>query len=76
MKTHATMTAIVFASLVGAMTATSVAVAADAAPTPCHSDAAPAAAKAPAANYDGFDRFRDEAGRPLPGWEYLFNSPG
>lgn len=30
----------------------------------------------PAANYDGFDRFRDAAGHPLPGWEYLFNSPG
>ena len=31
---------------------------------------------APIANYDGFDRFRDAAGHPLPGWEYLFNSPG
>jgi len=27
-------------------------------------------------DYDGFDRFRDSTGRPLPGWEYLFNSPG
>ena len=32
--------------------------------------------KAPMANYDGFDRFRDTAGHPLPGWEFLFNSPG
>lgn len=27
-------------------------------------------------NYDGFDQFRDASGRPLPGWEYLFVSPG
>jgi len=27
-------------------------------------------------NYDGFDRFRDPTGRPLPGWEFLFYSPG
>jgi hypothetical protein len=27
-------------------------------------------------DYDGFDRFRDSTGRPLPGWAYLFNSPG
>ena len=27
-------------------------------------------------DYDGFDRFRDSTGRPLPGWEYLFNVPG
>jgi hypothetical protein len=25
---------------------------------------------------DGFDRFRDSTGHPLPGWDYLFNSPG
>ena len=25
-------------------------------------------------NYDGFDRFRDETGRPRQGWQYLFNS--
>jgi len=25
--------------------------------------------------YDGFDKFRDTTGRPLPGWEYLFFSP-
>jgi hypothetical protein len=25
--------------------------------------------------YDGFDKFRDATGRPLPGWEYLFFSP-
>ncbi len=29
----------------------------------------------PVSNYDGFDRFRDATGRPLPGWEYLFYSP-
>jgi hypothetical protein len=27
-------------------------------------------------NYDGFDRFKDSTGRPLPGWQYLFDSPG
>ena len=32
-------------------------------------------ATGPASNYDGFDRFRDATGRPLPGWEYLFYSP-
>ena len=31
---------------------------------------------APIANYDGFDWFRDAAGHALPGWEFLFNSPG
>ena len=28
------------------------------------------------ANYDGFDRFRDAKGQPLPGWEYELSSPG
>jgi hypothetical protein len=27
-------------------------------------------------DYDGFDQFRDSTGHPLPGWDYLFNSPG
>lgn len=28
------------------------------------------------ADYDGFDRFRDPAGQPLPGWEQQLRSPG
>jgi hypothetical protein len=28
------------------------------------------------ANYDGFDRFRDASGEPLPGWEQELRSPG
>ena len=28
------------------------------------------------ANYDGFDRFRDARGNPLPGWEQELSSPG
>jgi hypothetical protein len=28
------------------------------------------------ANYDGFDRFRDLNGQPLPGWQQLLSSPG
>jgi hypothetical protein len=28
------------------------------------------------ANYDGFDRFRDANGQPLPGWEQELRSPG
>jgi len=27
-------------------------------------------------NYDGFDRFRDVNGNPLPGWEQELSSPG
>lgn len=27
-------------------------------------------------NYDGFDRFRDPQGQPLPGWEQELRSPG
>jgi hypothetical protein len=27
-------------------------------------------------NYDGFDRFRDANGRPLPGWEQELSSRG
>lgn len=27
-------------------------------------------------NYDGFDRFRDAHGQPLPGWEQELRSPG
>lgn len=27
-------------------------------------------------NYDGFDRFRDAQGQPLPGWEQELRSPG
>jgi hypothetical protein len=27
-------------------------------------------------NYDGFDRFRDANGQPLPGWEEELSSPG
>jgi hypothetical protein len=27
-------------------------------------------------DYDGFDRFRDANGRPLPGWEQELSSPG
>jgi hypothetical protein len=73
MKIRTSMIATIFASLVGATAAMPVAVAvADTAPIPCNSTAA----KGPTANYDGFDRFRDATGRPLPGWEYLFNSPG
>jgi hypothetical protein len=76
MKIRTSMIATIFASLVGATAAMPVAMAvADTAPTGCNSDAA-SSAKPPTANYDGFDRFRDPTGRPLPGWEYLFNSPG
>ena len=28
------------------------------------------------ANYDGFDRFRDPHGKPLPAWEEEVRSPG
>ena len=28
------------------------------------------------ADYDGFDRFRDVNGQPLPGWQQLLASPG
>jgi hypothetical protein len=28
------------------------------------------------ADYDGFDRFRDAKGQPLPGWEPMLRSPG
>ena len=28
------------------------------------------------ANYDGFDRFRDLDGQPLPGWQQQLSSPG
>jgi hypothetical protein len=28
------------------------------------------------ANYDGFDRFRDLNGQPLPGWQQPLSSPG
>jgi hypothetical protein len=73
MKIHTTMIATILASLVGATAAMPVAMATtDTTPTTCDSTAA----KGPTANYDGFDRFRDPSGRPLPGWEYLFNSPG
>jgi hypothetical protein len=27
-------------------------------------------------DYDGFDRFRDANGNPLPGWEQQLRSPG
>jgi hypothetical protein len=27
-------------------------------------------------DYDGFDRFRDANGQPLPGWEQMLRSPG
>jgi len=27
-------------------------------------------------DYDGFDRFRDANGNPLPGWEQMLGSPG
>ena len=27
-------------------------------------------------NYDGFDRFRDQNGQPLPGWRQQLSSPG
>jgi hypothetical protein len=27
-------------------------------------------------DYDGFDRFRDANGNPLPGWEQMLRSPG
>ena len=27
-------------------------------------------------NYDGFDRFRDTHGQPLPGWAQELRSPG
>jgi hypothetical protein len=27
-------------------------------------------------DYDGFDRFRDANGSPLPGWEQQLRSPG
>jgi hypothetical protein len=28
------------------------------------------------ADYDGFDRFRDPSGQPLPGWQQVLGSPG
>jgi hypothetical protein len=28
------------------------------------------------ADYDGFDRFRDASGHPLPGWQQELSSPG
>jgi hypothetical protein len=28
------------------------------------------------ADYDGFDRFRDVNGEPLPGWRQMLGSPG
>lgn len=28
------------------------------------------------ADYDGFDRFRDASGRPLPGWQQMLSSRG
>ena len=79
MKTRFGITAIALAALVSAMAVSPAAFASsDATLAGCNGDAASAAkasAKAPA-NYDGFDRFRDQNGNPLPGWEYLFNSPG
>ena len=33
-----------------------------------------AATKSSTGPYDGFDGYRDESGRPLPGWQYLFYS--
>ena len=42
--------------------------------TPSTPDNATVAGAAP--NYDGFDRFRDETGRPRQGWQYLFHSAG
>lgn len=78
MTTRFRLIAPAFALFVGAMGAMPLAQADtavsanNASPTNVATQRAPG----PAANYDGFDRFRDAAGHPLPGWEYLFNSPG
>jgi hypothetical protein len=74
MKPRSPTASLVFAALLGAMTLAPIAAAfADTSP---NTENNAMVTKDSTGNYDGFDRFRDASGRPLPGWEYLFYSPG
>ena len=86
MTNHTSKTAFLFASLLGMVALPIASALADTSqnandttvgnrPT-VHVDGSFHSVKNGISDYDGFDRFRDSTGRPLPGWDYLFNSPG
>ena len=71
MKLTARTMSLVFALLIGGATVLPLTVAKADAPNTRNNATV---TNASTGHYDGFDRFRDETGRPRQGWQYLFYS--